>query len=306
MPLVSGNIENSYGALLDQIPILKNRKNIVELSGGLTNHNFMIETPEGKFVARISSNTSEFLAIDRHSEFTNSRIAAESGVGAKVFDYLHGKGVLIIGYIDGVTYTAQDVRLNLRRIAESLQRLHAGQRFDRTFNMFDIQRGYLEIVRKNNFRLPHQYLQLEPIFEKVKTALQVLDEGMVPCNNDLLPANFIDDGKKIWLIDYEYSGNNDACFELGNIWSEADLSIESLEELVTAYYGRERSEKFARAWLYAQVAKYGWVLWASIQDSISELDFDFRGWGDLKYQSLLSSVYSPLFSQMLNQVTQKS
>lgn len=306
MPLVSGHVENSYGVLLDQVPILKNRKKIVELSGGLTNHNFMIETPEGKYVARISSNTSEFLAIDRHSEFTNSRIAAESGVGAKVFDYLHGKGVLVIGYIDGVTYTAQDVRMNLRRIAESLQKLHSGERFDRPFNMFDIQRGYLEIVQKKKFRLPDQYFELKPIFENVETALQVLDEGTVPCNNDLLPANFIDDGKKIWLIDYEYSGNNDACFELGNIWSEADLSIESLEELVTAYYGRERNEKFARAWLYAQVAKYGWVLWASIQDSISELDFDFWGWGNLKYQSLLSSVYSPLFSQMLNQVTKKS
>ena len=78
-------------------------------------------------------------------------------------------------------------------------------------------------------------------------ALAVRAEGTVPCNNDLLAANFIDDGERIWLIDYEYSGNNDACFELGNIAGECHLPAEGLAELVTAYYGRPLRHKIARA-----------------------------------------------------------
>ena len=137
-------------------------------------------------------------------------------------------------------------------------------------------------------------------------ALAVLDEGTVPCNNDLLPGNFIDDGEKIWLIDYEYSGNNDACFELGNIWAEAFLEFEKLEELVTAYYGASRPEKFARAWLFALLAKYGWTLWASIQSSASTLDFDFWDWGMHKYTEAESAFRSVKFEEMLAQAARKS
>jgi len=140
----------------------------------------------------------------------------------------------------------------------------------------------------------------------MKAALAVLDEGRVPCNNDLLPANFIDDGEKLWLIDYEYSGNNDACFELGNIWSEAKLSLSALDELVTSYYAGPRPEKLARAWLFALLAKYGWTLWASIQSSVSDIDFDFWQWGMEKFEDVEESFASDKFEKALAQVTQKS
>ena len=117
--------------------------------------------------------------------------------------------------------------------------------------------------------------------------------------NDLLPANFIDDGKKIYLIDYEYSGNNDACFELGNIWSEADLPQAALAELVTSYYGESRPEKIARAYLFALLAKYGWSLWARIQCAISEIDFDFWQWGMHRYEFAISAFESKAFQQAL-------
>ena len=84
----------------------------------------------------------------------------------------------------------------------------------------------------------------------------------VPCHNDLLAENMLDDGTRVRLIDYEYSGNNDACFELGNIWSEASLPPELLDVLVTAYFGRPRPVQVARARLFGLVAKYGWTLWA--------------------------------------------
>ena len=297
---------HEFDDLLDKVPRLQNRTAVTELSGGLTNRNLKISTASGDYVARISSNKSSLLAIDRQSEYENSKIAAGIGVGAPVFDYLPEFGLLVIGFLPGKTYSNLDVSNNLSRIASACNLLHKAAPFTRDFDMFVIQEKYKKLVTESGFRFPNGYHQYAPHLSRMKSALAVLDEGRVPCNNDLLPANFIDDGKKIWLIDYEYSGNNDACFELGNIWSEAKLPISALEELVTAYYGSSRPEKLARAWLFALLAKYGWTLWASIQSSVSDIDFDFWQWGMEKFDDVEESFASNKFEQALTQVTQKS
>lgn len=299
-------IDESYRQLFDRVPVLRKRTGVRELSGGLTNRNLAIETPTGKYVARVSSNTSSMLAINRESEYENSKIAASVGIGAPVHDYIPGQGLLVIGFIDGRTFGPHDVASNLGRVAESCRILHGAKPFVSDFNMFDIQRLYLQTVQDFGYRLPDKYVSYLAQVKQMYFALQVLDEGKVPCNNDLLPANFIDDGKKIWIIDYEYSGNNDACFELGNIWSEASLEYDHLIELVDAYYGRHRPEKLARAWFLALMSKYGWTLWASIQRSISTFDFDFWQWGMEKYERAQSDFESPRFNEMLELVTRRS
>lgn len=298
-------LEQEFGERFNKIALLKARTSIKELSGGLTNRNFLIETPADKYVARVSSNSSDFLSIDRGSEFINTTIAGKGGVGAEVLDYIPGEGLLLISYISGKTYGAEDVAANLPRIATSLRNLHALEPFDHEFNMFNTQSNYFKIVKDQGFRVPDGYVDFEPMVAQIKKAFEVLFEGLVPCNNDLLPGNFIDDGKKIWLIDYEYSGNNDACFEIGNVWAEAFQPIEALEELVTAYYGAHRPDKVARAWLWALMAKYGWTLWASIQDSVSEIEFDFWEWGMSKYDLARSEFTSEYFKKALVAVTTK-
>ncbi len=303
MNKIESELELLFGDLLNQVPRLLSRTSISELSGGLTNRNLLVETNAGKYVARISSNDSSLLAINRESEFENSKRAAAKFIGAPVYEYLSGKGLLVIGFLPGRTYGPLDVSNNLSRIAMSLRTLHSSERFVSDFNMFDVQQGYLKLVQERNFRVPNGYLEYAGQVARMQRALQVLDEGTVPCNNDLLPGNFIDDGEKVWLIDYEYSGNNDACFELGNIWAESFLELEKLEELVTAYYGKPRPDKFARAWLFALLAKYGWTLWASIQNSVSTLDFDFWEWGARKYEDAQSAFSSALFEEALEQVT---
>jgi thiamine kinase-like enzyme len=297
---------NGFNDLLNLVPRLQVRDKVKNLSGGLTNINLQVSTPTGEYVARISSNSSSLLSIDRNAEFENSKIAAQVGVGAPVYDYLPDFGLLVIGYIPGRTYTSSDVAANLTRVAQSVKKLHSAKPFVRDFDMFEIQKGYLNIVTERGFRLPDQYLNYAQHLDKMKQALSVLAEPKVPCNNDLLAANFIDDGEKIWLIDYEYSGNNDACFELGNIYSESSLSYEQLIELVDAYYGKHRADKVARAWLYALLARYGWTLWASIQASVSEIEFNFWDWGMEKYEVAMRDFASPQFNQALSQVTSKS
>ncbi|MEU6710960.1 phosphotransferase [Nonomuraea sp. NPDC046802] len=274
--------------VLDRIPLLSGvPRSVEELPGGLTNHNYKVTTPSGEYVVRVSASDGALLAIDRDAEHANSVAAAAAGVGAPVLDYLPELGVLVVGFLPGRTFTEEDLRdpANLPRVAAACRRLHAGPRFVCDFDMFDVQRRYLEIVLERGFRLPEGYLEFMPQVAQLQKCLEIRAEGTVPCNNDLLPGNIIDDGERLWLIDYEYAGNNDACFELGNIWSESDLPTGHLEELVTAYYGRRLRNKIARARLLGLMSKYGWTLWASIQDGANDtIDFDFWSWGMEKYE----------------------
>jgi thiamine kinase-like enzyme len=115
-------------------------------------------------------------------------------------------------------------------------------------------------------------------------------------------------GGRLWFIDFEYAGNGDPCFELGNLCSEAHLSTERLEELITAYYGTPSPAKVARARLHALMSNYGWTLWACIQAATSELDFDFWGWGLEKFERAVAefrgSDLPALLSDLVSDVQQ--
>lgn len=292
-------------AVLDSIPLVAGRPRAVEdLPGGLTNRNLKVSTPDGCFVVRIAADNSSLLAIDRDVEHANSVAAAKAGVGAPLLDYRPDRGVMVFEFLEGRTCTETDLADldTLRRVARACRRLHEGPPFAGAFDMFEIQQRYLAIVQEQGFRLPRRYLEFRPAVERVRQALTVRDEGTVPCNNDLLPENFIDDGQAIWIIDYEYSGRNDACFELGNIWSEAKLPVEHLEVLVGEYYGQPLRNKIARARLLGLMSKYGWTLWASIQDAVSPIDFDFWSWGMEKYDRAVEEFDGPDFERLLGEV----
>jgi len=278
-------------------------RSVRELSGGLTNRNYKVTTPDGTFVARICSDA-EMLGIDRDNEHHNSVAAAAAGVGAPVVEYRPQECLLVLGYIEGRTFSNEDVAnpANIPRVARACRRLHGGPRFAGEFNMFEVQRRYYSVVRSRGFRLPAGYDDLRPRFEAAQRALATRDEGTVPCNNDLLAGNFIDDGDRIWLIDYEYSGNNDPCFELGNIGSECGLSPEALAALVTEYYGRPLRNKIARAALLGLVARYGWTLWGSIQAATSSLGFDFWSWAMERYEGAAAGLTGQDFDRLLNDV----
>jgi thiamine kinase-like enzyme len=231
--------------------------------------------------------------------------AAAAGVGAPVVDYLPAAQLLVVEFLDGKTFTDDDLRHggHLPRVARACRQLHAGPRFVNDFNMFDLQRRYLEICDSQGFRLPARYRDWLPAAADIEKAFAVRPEPTVPCNNDLLAGNFIDDGEKLWLIDYEYSGNNEATFELGNIWSEADLTLEQLDELMLAYDGELLRHRVARARLWGLMAKYGWTLWASIQQSVSTIDFDFWSWGMEKYDRAVAEFEGDDFARLLVDVT---
>ena len=294
--------------LLDLVPALRGERTVAELAGGLTNTNYKVVTPDGAYVMRVSAKDAGMLAIDRENEYRNSVSAADAGVGAKVVDYVPDRSLLVLEFIEGQTQSAEDLRRGdkLEMVADACRRLHGAAPFRDDFNMFDIQRRYLRLVQERGFRLPGRYLEFEPKVRRMEQAMAVRAEPAVPCNNDLLAENFIDTGHgEFRLIDYEYSGMNDACFELGNVWSESNLSLEQLDELVTHYYGRRLRNRIARARLWGLMSKYGWTLWASIQDGVSDIDFDFWEWGMEKYDRAVAEFDGPDFEHLLDEVVRE-
>ncbi len=297
-----------YGDVLERIPALVGVPHRIDvLPGGLTNRNFTVTTESGRrLVARFACDQGSLLGIDREAEYRNSRSAAVAGVAPGVVDYSPEDGVLLVEWIDGRTFGPADLddAATLAEVARTCARLHAGPRFVNDFDMFELQRHYLALVQTNGFRLPDRYLDFLPQVDQIRAAVAVQDEGRVPCHNDLLAANIMDDGERIWLIDFEYAGNGDACFELGNLWSESSLAPERLAELVHAYYGYQSRAKVARARLFGLMSKYGWTLWASIQSSVSEVEFDFWSWGMEKYGRAVDEFDSPQFAEWLSDVQQ--
>jgi thiamine kinase-like enzyme len=291
--------------IFDQVPSIAARpRTVTELPGGLTNRNFKISTINGTFVARVASGGTELLAIDRQNEYRNSKRAAAAGVGAPVIDYQPSVSVLVLKFLEGRTLVNADVADpdRLRRIARACRQLHGADRFDGDFDMFEIQRRYRSVVAERGITIPAGYDDLMDKLDAAARVLAVRDEGTVPCNNDLLAANFIEDGEKIWLIDYEYSGNNDACFELGNIWGECRLPDEALATMIAEYYGRPLRNKIARAMLLGLAGKYGWTLWGAIQAAVSPIDFDFWSWAMERFEGAVAGFSAPGFNRLLDEV----
>ena len=285
------------------MPVLAGPRSVADLPGGLTNHNLRVTTRTGDYVVRLTQSDAGLLGIDRDAEHANTRSAAEAGVGAQVVDYRPDLGMLVITFLPGKALTNETIGAPgvIARAADAIRRLHAGPRFSGDFDMFTRQAGYLALVREHGFSLPDGYDAFAPQWERVRRALAVRPAPTVPCNNDLLAGNFIDDGQRVWLIDYEYSGNNDPAFELGNTATECDLSREQTDELVDGWTAEDPAFR-ARVDLQSLCSEYGWALWGFIQSATSPIDYDFHGWGMERYEKAVRRFTGDGFDDLLDRV----
>jgi thiamine kinase-like enzyme len=292
---------------LDRLSVLAGRSwSLTELPGGLTNHNVRVRSEDDRapaldLVVRCSGNDPGLLDIDRDAEHLNTAVAAETGVGAPVVEYRPDLRMLVIGHLPGRALTDADFSdpAVLGRAATAVRALHAGPRFVNEFDMFARQAGYLATIKGRGYRLPDGYDGFAGAWGEVQRALAAAPRPTVPCNNDLLAANFIDDGTKVWLIDYEYSGNNDACFELGNTVTECNFTSEMTEAWVQAYFGSPTPSDLARVRLQALCSCYGWSLWGFIQAAASPLDFDFWSWGLERFDKARKMFADPALPRLL-------
>jgi thiamine kinase-like enzyme len=274
---------------------------VTPLPGGLTNQNFIVEADGAKYVVRIPGPRTELLAVDRRNERRNAEAAATTGVSPPVLEYLDDLSVMVIPYIEGETMSADALRAPEMpaRVADSLRRLHSAPRFLQDFDMFRTTEYYLRIVAEHDVRIPDGYRGRMAGLDDVERALAINALPAVPCHNDLLAENYIDDGTQLWIVDFEYSGNNDPCFELGDTAQECGYDAELRAALCEAYFGGLDPVQLARMELFATMADVGWTLWAAIQAKISAIEFDFWGWAVERWERVESLMDSDRFGSLI-------
>ena len=258
---------------------------ISPIAAGLTNENFRVEVDGAPFFVRLPGTSTDLLAVDRANELHNTRAAAQAGVGPEVVATDPETGAFALAWIDGQTMSNDAFRAPgmPARIAESLRKLHAGPRFRDDFDMFRLAEYYLGVVDQRSIRVPVGYRDELPKVTLIEAALVADPLPTVPCHNDLLAENYLHDGRRLWIVDYEYSGNNDPTFELGNTAQELGFDAARQEELCAAYFGEATPALLARMRLQMIMSDVGWTLWAAIQAAISSIDYDFWGWAEERW-----------------------
>jgi thiamine kinase-like enzyme len=277
---------------------------VSDLSGGLTNANYLVRAGDDRYVVRIPGRSTELLAVDRANERHNAEAAATTGVAPPILEYLEDLNVMVLAFVDGQTMSAEALRTreNARRMAESIKRLHTAPRFLHDFDMFRLVEFYLRVCDEIEVRVPEGFLDRLAEVAEIERAFAERPMPTVPCHNDLLAENYIDDGRQLWIVDFEYSGNDDPCFELGDTAQECGFDDELRAVLCETYFGETTPALLARMDLHAVMADVGWTLWAAIQSKISTIDYDFWGWAVERWDRAVTAFDGSGFGRQLDAV----
>jgi thiamine kinase-like enzyme len=278
---------------------------ISPLSGGLTNENYLVESEGNRYVMRLPGQSTELLSIDRENEVYNTKAAASTGIGPNVLEHVPGVDVMVLEFIAGPTMSAKTLQSarSTARMAQSFHRLHAAPRFLHDFNMFRLIEHYLRIVDEHDVTIPEGYRDWLPQVADIERAVTVAALALSPCHNDLLCENFIDDGAALRIVDYELSGNNDPCFDLGNTAQEAEFDQDLRAALCEAYFGKGDGRQLARMNLFALMSDVGWTLWGAIQARISTVDYDFRAYSSGRWERALEVLRSDRLRRWMSEAS---
>ncbi|MGH2681366.1 MAG: phosphotransferase [Actinomycetota bacterium] len=288
--------------VLERVSVWRGREtDVSELSGGLTNTNYLVDAEGDRYVVRIPGASTELLAVDRENERHNAAAASTTGVSPRIVEVLEDLDVMVIEFVDGTTMSSERLRAPemAPRIAASLRWLHAGPRFLRDFDMLRLIEFYRGVCVEHEVRIPDGFGEHGDDVAAIERALAAGPLPTVPCHNDLLAENYIDDGAKLWIVDFEYSGNNDPTFELGDTAQECGFDADRRAALCAAYFGEATPALLARMELQAVMSDVGWTLWAAIQAKISSIDYDFWGWAEERWGRAREVFTGPEFRRLL-------
>nr|MBA2300662.1 phosphotransferase family protein [Chloroflexota bacterium] len=273
------------------------------IAAGLTNQNWRVVVDGVPHFVRIPGAATDLLSVDRANERHNTRAAAEAGVGPPMLHEIPAWDVFVLAWVEARTMSSASLAAPgmPTRIGETLRQLHAGPRFRDDFDMFRLAERYLQVVDERRIAIPDGYRERMSQLPALEAALAVHPLPSVPCHNDLLAENYLDDGDRLWIVDYEYSGNGDPTFELGNTCQEQGWDDARIRELCAAYFGEATEALLARMRLQMIMSDVGWTLWAAIQDAVSPIDFDFWSWGMAKYERAVQEFDGPDLDRLLDE-----
>lgn len=248
------------------------------LGGGITNTNFIVHHNGERFVVRIGEDI-HVHGIMRFNEIAAARAAHAAGISPEVV--YHEPGAFVMRFIDGKTFTEEDVRepSNLERIVPLIRSCHTeipkhfrGPAL--VFWPFHVNRNYAATAREDNIRVIDMLPRFIEINQNLEDALGEIK--LVFGHNDLLPANFIDDGKRLWLLDWDYAGYNTALFDLANLASNNQLSPEQEDWLMEFYYQQPVTDRLRHRLAAMKCASLlRETLWSIVSEIYSTLDFDY-------------------------------
>lgn len=275
-------VEPALVRLLARIPgVDPARARVSPLKGGITNRNYRVDGPAGSYVLRVAGRGSAALGIDRRRECRATRVAAAAGIGPEVVVFLPEVPALVTRFIHGRGLTRRSAARPavLRRIVASIRRYHSGRPFPGRFCPFETVRRYGALARRRGVRLPAEAGRALEALARVERATTA-SRTRVPCHNDLLPGNLIDDGRRIRVLDWEYAGMGDPFFDLGNLAANLSLSAAAERRLLALYLGRRpRAGESARLASFRLASDMREAFWGFLQAGVSTLPFDFMGYG---------------------------
>lgn len=257
------------------------------LDGGITNTNFIVEDRGKRFVVRIGDDI-PIHGIMRFNELAAAHAAHAAGISPEV---VHSEpGLFVIRFIEGRTFTEQQVReeRNLDRIIPLLQKCHNDipkhfQGPALVFWPFHVCRNYIRTAREGNSRMADALDRFLSVNEELEKT--VGDVRLVFGHNDLLAANFIDEGDRLWLLDWDYAGYNAALFDLANLSSNSDFSPKQEDRLLEAYYQKTVTDELLRRFASMKcVSLLRETLWSIVQEIHSTLDFDYEQYTEKNLQ----------------------
>lgn len=262
------------------LPCWKGEVHIEPLSGGLSNLNFIVKDGKNRFVVRMVGDDEPVHNVMRFNELAGLKAAHAIGLTPGIV--YNEQGIMVIEHVDGKTYGPEDVCNidNLMRIVPVVRTLHEQAKHHivgpcLAFWVFRVHRSYASVLRDGNSRMIPQLDHYMAINDEFETAVGAVE--LTFCHSDLLPANFIDTGDKIWIIDWEHSGYGARLFDLANIASNAELPEESERQMLAAYYGTAADDtRWRRYKAFRAASHLREAMWSMVSEIHLDLDIDYE------------------------------
>ena len=271
------------------------------LAGGITNRNFVVTAHGVQHVLRLPGERTELLGIQRTHEAQAARRAAALGIGPPVLGDSPGAGTLITLLVPGAHLQGRAFVDRLPEVVDLLRRWHRSEPLPNAFAVHRVVERHAADAASHGVAVPAACQALQRASLRIEAAFARAPVPLVPCHNDLLPANLLFDEKRVWLLDYEYAGMNDAFFDLANLSVNAGLDEAADEHLLHLYFGNSSKAAWARLHLMKVMSELREGMWGILQQAISQLDTDFAAYASERFANCERLVAASQFETWLEQ-----
>ena len=272
------------------------------INKGITNINFKVIVDGEAFFLSIPGSDSKLLNIDFTNKYHNNKICGDIGISPKVVHCIKAEELLVTEFITSKTPLLKSFHDSERIsvLVKMIKTLHGAKPFYRNFNMFTYIYHYMNILKKGG--LPKLLFPISNRIDNLGQKLALYRRHLVPCHNDFVVGNIIDNQNQMFLVDFDYSGKNDPCFELGNLIVEMNYNHNQVNELVKRYYGEIQENIISRVYLQGIASDIGWSLWGYIQAKISNLNYDFNQYAINRLERVMNKMESDEYELWLKNI----